>query len=66
MQKWAQSVIIVVFQLRNSVFSGVDDFHRESVFFFCHALCIWVEVCWATGTLSLNVYKAMQLKSFFL
>lgn len=34
MQKWAQSVIIVVFQLCNSVFSRVDDFHRESVFFF--------------------------------
>ena len=29
MQKWPQSVIIVVFQLHNSVFSGVDDFHRE-------------------------------------
>jgi len=34
MQKWPQSVIIVVFQLHNSVFSGVDDFYRESIFFF--------------------------------
>ena len=32
MQKWPQSVIVVVFQLHNSVLSGVDDFHRESVF----------------------------------
>ena len=36
MQKWPQSVIIVVFQLHNSVFSGVDDFHSESVFFLSH------------------------------
>ena len=50
--------------LCNSVFSGVDDVHRESVF-FCHTLCIWV-VCRATGTLSLNVHKAIQLKSFIL
>ena len=38
MQKWPQSVIIVVFQLHNSVFSGVHDFHRESVFFLSHSM----------------------------
>lgn len=38
MQKWPQSVIIIVFQLHNSVFSGVDDFHGESVFFLSHSM----------------------------
>ena len=38
MQKWPRPVIVVVFQLHNSVFCGVDDFHREGVFFLSRSM----------------------------